>query len=1246
MPARFAAFWRAFRRSVIWRLLAQQRWWILALVLLGVVNGILLAQVLGTVRAIVDDAIIDHIVPLQPLISRLLILSLLQFGFGFANAQVADRIGWTIEYELRNWIYDRMQRIRPHELDSLPSGQLVTRAAVEFEALERFILLLPELLRPLILLVAFTIIGLSINLPLGLLAFSALPLSIWVVNRIRGRMWVYQFLNIDQRAVITTAVDEPIRGIRLVKAFGREQLFRHRVQDESARAYTYRVAQARFLARYDVILDALPAVVRGVVLVIGAWLAIRQGSMSVGTLLVFLRITAGFAGTSGRIDEFVNSWQRMKTSIGRVQELITWSDADRPKRDAAPLPDPSTGLELRNVSVSLGRRAVLNDLNLTLRPGAHVVVTGRRGAGKTTVAAVASAVVEAASGDVILDGVPLSALDPVEVRQAVRVLSEEPFLFARTVRENLRLGAAAVGGTGGELNDERLEAALAAAGADDVLEQLEQGLDTVLGDRGLTLSGGQRQRIGLARALVVPPRILVLDDALSAVPPRMELEILARIRQYAPQTAILSLSRREGPDLVADEVVDLPEPSSAAAADVEAVADEVLFDAQAREDDQDESIFGGRQQRREVTDGLRTGPYDPALVPLIAQTQIATEDIPKMRESDITDPVPPGVRRSLRPFRGRLFVACLFLFGLEIAQLIQPALTGRFTDAVNSELLGAAVQFGLGVLVAGVFGGLLRAVFRVYSAKVDGAIMYLLRRKLFHRFTDLGVDYYDRRLPGEVATRVVYDLAIVSSFTDEAVYLLLRHVGQFLLVTVVISLYSPEIAIYLAFFVPAVAVVTALQAPFIGRVLVRIREWTGAALTRLQEDFAGRYVIDTYGGGLRARREYHGINDEVRQAKRVAATIRNGYTEVIRLLGDIATVVIFMRAGDLVLTGAMTIGTLVAVDAYFDRAIQPIPPLARIYQHWLRVRVSLRKLADPYSHPILPPEPTASKVAPGGGDGGGERGAVEFENVTFSYPHRNRTVLADISFEAAAGETVAIVGPTGAGKSSIAKLISRTYDPSVGRVLVDGVDLCGYPSTHLRERVAVVPQDGFVFRGTVWDNIGFGRPGASQEDIETAALAVGAYDALVAIPEGAVEEEGRNLTPAQRQLIALARAWLVGPAVLVLDEATAALDENSETAVLEALAGLECTKILITHRQRLAERADFVLVIEHGRIVQAGTHDDLLLEDGVYKDLWLPAGVGASSSRGSGGKSTRASTRARGGRTPRTTQRRTRRREQ
>ena len=700
--------------------------------------------------------------------------------------------------------------------------------------------------------------------------------------------------------------------------------------------------------------------------------------------------------------------------------------------------------------------------------------------------------------------------------------------------------------------DDVLHAALHAAGADEVVAELPNGLDEVLGDRGLTLSGGQRQRLALARALVAPPRVLILDDALLAVNPNMEVDIIRRIRAHAPRTAILHLSRRAGPAALADAVVDLPDARDFTGDDTE-----------------EPDVAAGRDMPIDTSllDAMAKLPPDRDTPPLGDADCEQSDEEPSLRSMvrPLLKAVPRrrGARRSrhaVQPRPGR--TPRVAPSTPSRTSSFGPAQTHRVHRLPASPCSAAGVNW----------------VVRIRRTRVQEGAMYMLRRRMLHRLTRLGVDYYDRELPGQVAARAVYDLDRVSdllSDQDESsqgpLYAFLTSIAVLTMTIAAMFFFSVPIALIALLFVPLLLAISAGFLPVADRAYERQRAELGRTIARLQEDFAGRHVIHGYVAEDRSQAEFWAMARELRRAQRWAQFCQNSYDALIWFTIDLAGAAVLWRAGTLVLGGAISVGVLVVMREYIDRALAPIPRATRAFRYYLIAKASLHTLRQPFRAPINPPERDDATIAPR------LAGEIIFNGVDFTYPGTTRHVLHDVSFTVAPGEVVAMVGPTGAGKSSIAKLVGRTYDPDAGAVLADGVDLRTYEVGSYRSRLGIVPQDAFCFRGTVASNIAYGRPDASREEVENAARAVGAHGTLMSVPggfDGVVEEEGRNLTAAQRQMMALARAWLAGPDLLILDEATSTLSVELEQKVLDAIGPLNCTTMFITHRLGVAKRAD------------------------------------------------------------------------
>jgi ATP-binding cassette subfamily B protein len=684
--------------------------------------------------------------------------------------------------------------------------------------------------------------------------------------------------------------------------------------------------------------------------------------------------------------------------------------------------------------------------------------------------------------------------------------------------------------------------------------------------------------------------VLVLDDALSAVNPAREVEILGTIRAHAPTTAVLCITRRPGPQTLADQVVELPPAGShrAVAAPGEIEAPEVSAFAALANDE----------------------VYDPRLLEIISNIKLSGDD-PQLPEAAAVDTAkPPSLRALLVPQKRLVVEAVLALLFVTGVGLVPDLVFGDAIDRVKANNTAATDRLALGLIVVAICIGAGQFVFRITSAKVNQGALYGLRRRVFERLSKLGIEYYDRELPGQVSAKVVHDIDRIARFLgtgfgEPGMYQLVSKGALFLGALGIIALLSFQVALVVLPFALVLALLTRVQMPIADRAYAVGRLRLGTVVARLQEDFAGRYVIKAFGAERRARIDFETDARELRTARRRAETVSNTYLALINLVLAVAGAAIYWRAGSLALAGALTLGTVVTLRLYVENVLQPVRTLGRLWPEYLQARVSLRQLATPFEVPILPVEAAVPTPCPR------LRGALAFEGASFTYPGTARPVIHGLSFKVEPGSIVAVVGYTGAGKSSVAKLLGRIYDPTGGRVLVDGLDLRDLDLTSYRRRLGIVPQDAFLFRGTVQSNIAYGRPEATLDEVRAAAEGVGALATLLEL-EGrfgaTVEEEGRNLTAAERQLIALARMWLVEPDILVLDEATASLDAETEASVLDAVCRLGRTTLLITHRLAVAERADEVVVIDAGRLVERGRHEDLLAAGGAYASLWTWTG--------------------------------------
>ncbi len=582
----------------------------------------------------------------------------------------------------------------------------------------------------------------------------------------------------------------------------------------------------------------------------------------------------------------------------------------------------------------------------------------------------------------------------------------------------------------------------------------------------------------------------------------------------------------------------------------------------------------------------------------------------------------------LRPYRGKvalMFVALLIATG---AGLAPPYLAGQAVDKGIHTGDVAALDL---IVVAFVVVATLYAAATYLQTYLVGWVgtraLQDLRERVFSHLQTMSIGFFTRRSPGVLISRMTNDIEALNQLVTDGVVTMFSSVLTLVGVVVILLVLDVKLALVTFITFPLVAAASIVFRIVSHGAYRETRERIGAITGYLQETLSGVRVVRSFGQEPRHMQAMTELNEANREANMRTVFLNASYFPGVELLASVGTAAILLYGGTQVIDHAIQIGTIIAFVGYLTVFFEPIQQLSQLYTTYQQGMAALDKIFD-----LLDTEPDMID-APDAIDLETIRGEIEMQGVWFTYAEKRddgelaltrrsgekgqtqpadesaEWAMKDIDLHVPPGQTLALVGTTGAGKSTFAKLVARFYDPQKGSVLVDGHDLRGVRQQALRRQLGIVPQEGFLFSGSVRENIAFGRPGASLEEIEDAAAAVGATEFIAALPEGIeteVGERGVQLSAGQRQLVAFARALLAEPRILILDEATSNVDVRTEKTIEKGLERLLTgrTAIVIAHRLSTIRRAGKIVVLDHGRIVEQGTHDELIEAGGPYSRLY------------------------------------------
>ena len=1178
---------------------------------LAAATGIVRLGLLGWLLArVFTGAPVDELVLPFALVAAIM---LLRGALEYGRTMIAHHSAASVQQHLRGLLYDKVTALGPAYFSRERTGEVLLSLVEGVEQLESYFgQYLPQFFVAAVMpLLIFGFVAV-LDLPVALVLFAAALVTLiaptaW--HRMDRRKSIAR-----QKSYAAFAAEflDSIQGLVTLKAFGqggaRGQLLARKAHDLFKA--TMGVLGTNTLSRG--ITDTGIAVGAAAALGLGAT-RVANGTMELSALLIILMLGVEVFRPLRDLRQILHQGMNGKSAAEGILALLRAEPAVAEPTVAASMESAAARLEPQlafdDVTFTYpgGRHPAHRGLGFSVAAGERVAIVGPSGAGKSTVIKLLLRFFDPDSGAVRLGGVDVSTLAQERLRGAIAVVNQDTYLFHGTVEDNLRMGRP-------EATQDELEAAARAANAHEFIAELPAGYGTVVGERGIRLSAGQRQRIAIARALLRNAPVLVLDEALSSVDAESEWLIQEALERLMEGRTTLVLAHRLSSVITCDRIL-------------------VLEDGRLAESGTHQELMARngsyhRLMASQVRAAEGGAAADDILDPAARSdaTQAAAPDLPGTPVAALSEPTDAILRAEgmswlqvirvllgmIAPWRGQL--AWTFTLGVtRVAALIGVGVLSALIVLALKQ--GSAFEpYLIGLAIAAPLAGLLHWMESWTAHDMAYRLLGEMRIDMFKKLDSLAPAYFTHRRTGDLVAVATHDVEMVEYFFAHTIAPAFVALLVPAAVLTTLLVYGWHMAAALAPFLVFAALHPMIARGRIDRLGARSREALGDLNAHAMDSVQGLGEIVAF---QQERRRGAEFADKTRAAIALRLPFFRDLTrqtvlqEIAAGLGGLAVVIAGTRLAS---AGALEPGMLPLLTILAMSAFLPVSEIAQVGRQLADTLGATRRVYAVHSEPVPVtsgagvPARTARSAT-----------ALELNGVTFSYPARFSPALDDVSFAVPAGHTIALVGASGAGKTTVANLMLRFWDPQQGELRLDGHDLRQYDLDDLRRRIALVAQDTHLFNDTLRHNILIARPDASEREVRDAVEKASLGEFVAGLPQGLdamVGERGTQLSGGQRQRVTIARAFLKGAPILILDEATSHLDAVNEEAVRQALDRLKQnrTTVIIAHRLSTVRDADRIVVLDRGRVAEQGRHEALVRGGGLYARLIARQMAGATVS--------------------------------